>query len=60
MESPDFESLVKGELFYQKPSFIIGIACAAAGIILIALFIIIAKRLTVKVEDEDEISFFEE
>ena len=58
MESPDFESLVKGELFWQKPVFIIGIACAAAGIILITVFIRIAKRLTVKLEDEDEASFF--
>ena len=58
MESPDFDSLVKGELFYQKPNFILGIACAAAGIIMIILFINIAKRLTVKVEDENEETFF--
>ncbi len=59
MASPDFESLVKGELFWQKPAFMIGIACACAGILLILLFIKIAKRLTVKLEDEDETSFFE-
>ena len=58
MESPDFESLVKGELFWQKPSFLIGAACVLAGLILFAIFVKIAKRLTVTVEDEDEKSFF--
>ena len=60
MNSPDFNSIVEGELFWQKPSFRIGIICTAAGLILILLFTKIAKRLTVKVEDEEEISFFEE
>ena len=60
MESPEFESLVQGELFWQKPAFIIGIACACAGIIILFIFIKIAKRLTVKLEDEDEESFFAE
>ena len=58
MDSPDFESLVKGELFWQKPAFMIGIVCTAVGILLIILFIIIAKRLTVKLEDTDEEEFF--
>ena len=58
MDSPDFNSLVENELFYQKPAFLIGAGCAVAGIVLILLFIKIAKRLTVKVEDEDEELFF--
>ena len=59
MASPDFESLVKGEFFYQKPAFKIGITCAIAGILLIFVFIKIAKRLTIKVEDNDELNFFD-
>ena len=58
INSPDFNSLVEGELFWQKPAFYIGIACGVAGVLLIFLFIKIAKRLTVKLEDEDETSFF--
>jgi len=58
MNSPDFNSLVEGELFWQKPSLYIGIACGIGGLLLIFLFIRIAKRLTVKLEDEDETSFF--
>ena len=54
MDSPDFDSLVKGELFWQKPAFKVGILCTAAGIIILLIFIKIAKRLTVKLEDEDE------
>ena len=60
MKSPDFNSMVEGELFWQKPSFRIVVICTAAGLILILLFTKIAKRLTVKVEDEEEISFFTE
>ena len=59
MDSPDFDSLVKGELFWQKPAFKVGILCTATGIIILLIFIKIAKRLTVKLEDEDEKSFFE-
>jgi len=58
MDSPDFDSLVKGELFWQKPSYIIGFACVIAGLILILIFVKIAKRLTVTVGDEDEELFF--
>ena len=58
MESPDFDSLVEGELFWQKPSFRVALAAALAAVFLLLIFIKIAKRLTLKVEDEDEKSFF--
>lgn len=60
MDSPDFNSLVEGELFWQKPSFEVAVAAAIAALLLILIFIKIAKRLTIKVEDEDEESFFAE
>ena len=60
MESPDFDSLVEGELFWQKPSFRVALAAALAAVFLLLIFIRIAKRLTLKVEDEDEKSFFAE
>lgn len=58
MESPDFISLVEGELFWQKPSFSIAIAGVIGAAALMIIFIKIAKRLTVKIEDENETSFF--
>jgi hypothetical protein len=59
MEDPDFKSMVEGELFYQKPTFIISIISVLGGLILLILFIKIAKRLTVKVEDDEETEFFD-
>lgn len=59
MAAPDFTSIVEGELFYQKPEFSITIISAAAGILLIILFVSIAKRLTVKVNDDEEFEFFD-
>lgn len=58
MQSPDFKSIIDGELFYQKPIFIISIVSIAVGLILLIIFISIAKRITVKVGD-DEPDFFE-
>lgn len=59
MADPDFKSIVEGELFYQKPIFTVAVIGSIVGIILLILFIIIAKRLTVKVGDDDEVDFFE-
>lgn len=59
MADPDFTSIVKGELFYQKPVFTISIISVIGGLILLALFIAIAKRLTVKVGDNEETDFFD-
>jgi hypothetical protein len=58
MADPEFDTLVKGQLFYQKPVFAITIGAIAGGIVLLAVFVYIAKRLTVKVGDDDEVDFF--
>lgn len=57
---PNFETLVKGELFYQKPVFMITVCAAAGGLLLLILFIRLAKRLMVKAGDPEEQGFFEE
>lgn len=59
MADPNFTSLVEGELFYQKPEFFIIIVSTAAGIIFLAVLIIITKRVTLKVIDNDETEFYE-
>lgn len=56
----DFETLVKGELFYQKPAFIITLCAVAGGLLLLIIFIKLAKRLMIKAEDADEKDFFAE
>lgn len=58
MNKPDFVSLVQGELFYQKPEFVITLCGVAGGLVLLAILIIISKRTTVKVHDDDEVEFF--
>lgn len=59
MQSEDFTSLVKGELFHQKPEFKIIIACTVIGIIIIISAVVFLKRLTVQTQDEDEVEFFD-
>lgn len=59
MQSEDFTSLVKGELFHQKPEFKIIIACTVAGLIIITAAVILLRRLTVKTRDTDELEFFD-
>ena len=58
LASPDFETLVKGELFYQKPAFLVTVGAVGGGLVLLWLFLLLAKRLTVKTEDADEVPFF--
>lgn len=58
MAQPEFVSLVQGELFYQKPEFVILICSVAGGIVLLAILIILSKRMTVKISDDDEVEFF--
>lgn len=59
MQNPNFKSIVYGELLYQKPEFKIGIICAIGGILIIALAIFVAKRIMIKVGDDEENEFFE-
>lgn len=59
MNDPDYKSMIDGELFYQKPVFTISILSAAIGIILLVLFVKIAKRLTIKPYDDSETEFFD-
>lgn len=58
MAEPGFKSIVDGELFYQRPVFAISIISVSGGLVLLSLFIAIAKRITIKVEDKEEIEFF--
>lgn len=59
MAKPNFKSIVYGELFYQKPEFTVGIICAAGGIILVIASIFVAKRIMIKVGDDEEEEFFD-
>jgi hypothetical protein len=59
MAQEDFVSLVHGVFFYQQPIFIVTVCVLAFLIIILAILIPIAKRITVKVEDNDEEEFFD-
>lgn len=59
MASPDFKTLAKGELFYQKPSFWITVGAVGGGLLLLLLFSWIARRLTVNTQDRQEEPFFD-
>ena len=59
MRSPDFKTLAEDELFYRNPLFYIILGGAVCGIIIIIFFVSLAKRISVKAEDEDEETFFD-
>lgn len=58
MASPDFTTLVKGELFYQQPAFLVTAAAVLGAAILLAVFMRFARRLTVRPGDSEEPEFF--
>lgn len=58
MSQDGFESFVDGELFYQKPIFNIVFFSAVGGIAVIAVLIVITKRITVNPYDSDEKEFY--
>ncbi len=53
------ESLVRNEIFYQRPEFLIIVCSAAGALILILLLVRIGKRITIEVGDGDETEFFD-
>lgn len=58
MAQDGFESFVDGELFYQKPIFNIVFFSAIGGIAVIAVLIVITKRITVNPYDSEEKEFY--
>lgn len=58
MKDPNFVSFVDGELFYQKPVFIISAGAVAGGIAAIVILYLIIRRFAVNPYDEDEKEFY--
>ena len=59
MSSPDFKTIAEDELFYRNPLFYIILGAALTGILFVLVTVNVAKRISVKAEDEDEEEFFE-
>lgn len=59
MADPNFKSIVYGELLYQRPEFIVAIVCAIVGLIIVLASIRYAKRIMIKVGDDEEEEFFQ-
>ncbi len=58
MQEDDYVSFVDGELFYQKPAFLVVIGSVVVGIIVIILLAIITKRFIVNPYDNEEKDFY--
>ena len=58
MEQPGFVSFAQGELFYQRPAFMIAFIASAAGIAVILLLIAVTRRITVNPCDSEEKPFY--
>jgi hypothetical protein len=59
LKSDDSVSLLDGEFFYQRPEFAVAIISVVAGILLLAIFTIIIKKITLVAHDDNEQEFFE-
>lgn len=59
IEDGGYKEIVKSELFYNNPVFIIAVAAAAFGIIALLVMLRLFRRITVKAEDENETEFFD-
>ena len=55
---PDFISFVEGELFYERPVFLISAGAVCGGLLIILVLAIITKRITVNPYDRDEKEFY--
>lgn len=58
MAQPGFVSFTQGELFYQRPAFMITFTATAAGIVVILLLIAVTRRITVNPRDREEKLFY--
>lgn len=58
MQDKDFVSFVKGELFYQKPTFLVAFGAVVIGVVVIALLAVLTRRITVNPYDSDEKEFY--
>lgn len=58
-ENPDSRAVIKAQITHEKAQVLIIVGAVILGLIALVIFTIFAKRLTVKVYDEDEKSFFD-
>ncbi|MCD7723790.1 MAG: cadherin-like beta sandwich domain-containing protein [Clostridiales bacterium] len=58
MESDDYTSFVKGEMFYQKPEFYITVPVVAAGAAVIIVLFALTRRLMINPYDSEEPEFY--
>lgn len=58
MKDKDFVSFVEGELFYQKPTFLVAFGSVVVGIIVVILLAIFTRRFIVNPYDIEEKEFY--
>lgn len=58
MKDKDFVSFVNGELFYQKPTFLVAFGSVVVGVIVVILLSIFTRRIVVNPYDAEEKEFY--
>lgn len=59
LKNNSYEDIIKNEVFHKSPQFkvmLLGIFC---GIVILAIAVLILKRVAVKAQDDDETEFFD-
>lgn len=59
LKNNSYEDIIKNEVFHKSPQFKVMLLGIFGGIVILAIAVLILKRVAVKAQDDDETEFFE-
>lgn len=59
LKNNSYEDIIKNEVFHKSPQFKVMLLGIFGGIVILAIAVLILKRVAVKVQDDDETEFFD-
>ena len=59
LKNNSYEDIIKNEVFHKSPQFKVMILGIFGGIVILAIAVLILKRVAVKAQDDDETEFFD-
>lgn len=59
LKNNSYEDIIKNEVFHKSPQFKVMLLGIFGGIIILAIAVLILKRVAVKAQDDDETEFFD-
>ncbi len=59
LEDDDLFALVENEIFHKRPEFKIIVLSVVGGLLILAVFVSVLKRIAIRPNDDDEVDFFD-